>query len=562
ASKHSDDTIISIRNVSKTFPGVKALDNVSFSVRKQEVFAILGENGAGKSTLMKILSGLYQPDSGEIYVNRQWFGAGGEDKLAPYVISDPRSAMKLGIGMVYQHFQLVEPFTVVDNITLGKEITAGLVFLNDNEAIHEIRRISNEFGLPIDPTAIIEDLPVGLKQRVEIIKQLYRDADLLILDEPTAVLTPKEAEELFTTIRKLKEGGKSIIFITHKLREPLAVADRIIALRRGKYVGEILPKDATLPILAEMVVGRKVIQQYDRIESTENTPVLTLEGVNVKDMLKDKWIVTDASFEVRTGEIVGIAGVQGNGQSELIETIMGLRKAESGTIKFQNNEIVQELTQLSTLEILTLGIGYIPEDRTTQGLILQFALTENVWLGFHGYEEDRLERVKEDQKIELEEKEIPNEPIGRFRHYLSVAIDRVSLPFQFINTLTQSIISKLDIRTSSENTFAKNLSGGNQQKVVIGREFAKDPALIIAAEPTRGVDIGVMTEVHKELISRRNDNKAILLVSSDLDEILNLADKIIVMYEGEIVGYGNLADFTTEEISELMTAGKGKEVIA
>lgn len=543
------DVLLGVYNLSKQFPGVKALDNVSVEIHKGEILAILGENGAGKSTLMKILAGLYQPDEGQIFVNRAMFDQKAtEGQIERIRFYNPREAMKLGIGMVYQHFQLIEPFTVADNIMLGNEFTYKIFsrfessIINRKYAVEEIRRLSENFGLPIDPKAMVEDLPVGLKQRVEILKQLYRNAELLILDEPTAVLTPEEVEELFITIRRLKKLGKSIIFISHKLHEPLEIADRIVVLRKGKYIGETFPSKTSKKGLAEMVVGKKVILQYDRKPLQPGKPVLEVQKLTAIDPLTDQQILTDISFTIRENQIVGVAGVQGNGQSELAEALIGLHTIESGKILLRKNGKLQEVQNKTTLDILRTGVAYIPEDRTHQGLILDFDIAENVWLDFFGTDADDRVVSKYDEKTDKYE---------RFRKYL--------LPFNVMKNLAAKIVANYDIRTGSIETKVRNLSGGNQQKVLLGREFAKQPRLIIASQPTRGVDIGIMEQVHRELIKRRDEGAAVLLVSSDLDEVLNLSDYLLVIYDGQIVGSGKTEDFPLNELSQLMTGGKLEE---
>lgn len=548
-----DDLIINLEGISKSFPGVKALDNVSVGIRKGEILAILGENGAGKSTLMKILAGLYQPDAGYIQVNTSWFKdvTTSDKELQQIEIANPRMAMKMGIGMVYQHFQLVEPLNVTDNITLGLEITKGkTIIINKEESISKVREIGEKFSMPIDPLSIVEELPVGLRQRVEILKQLYRNAELLILDEPTAVLTPLEVEGLFKTIKSLKAAGKSIIFISHKLKEPIAIADRIVVMRKGKFVGEIMPKDATTEILAEMVVGKKVLRQINRKELEVGDKVLSVQNIDFKDPVDSHPLLNNFSMDVFKNRIVGVAGVQGNGQTELVDCIIGLKKQDGGNIYFYDKQMNEhDFSKMNTLKRLHLGIGYIPEDRNDQGLIADLPLTENIWLGFHG--KSTSERLKMEKEYDVEKKSKEN-PIQEF---LSKMSNSLLLPFQLMSKMTKKIMDQFEVMTSSENAQVGNLSGGNQQKILLGREFAKNPNLIIASQPTRGVDVGVMEKVHQELVKRRNDGAAILLISSDLDEILYLADYIIIMYEGSIVGEGTLEELSVKTISELMTGG-------
>lgn len=558
-------TIFELVNVTKSFPGVMALDNVSLKIKKGEILAILGENGAGKSTLMKIISGLYQPNSGEIRINEEWFKDTTSEirKLVTTKILNPREGMKLGIGMVYQHFQLVEPFTVVENITLGKEFTYDLpistrggtklstILINNKLASKHVKELSEKFGLPINPNSIVEDLSVGLKQRVEILKQLYRDAELMILDEPTAVLTPSEVVELFKTMNALKKTGKSIIFISHKLKEPLAIADRIVVMRNGAMVGEILPKDATEEILAEMVVGRKVLQKLDRESFKVEEIVLDVQNLSVYDPISESLAVNNASFKIHKHQIVGIAGVQGNGQTELADALIGLRETESGSISFtkQNGEVL-DLINKSTLDTLNSGIAYIPEDRTTQGLILDFQVTENTWLGFH----DAYEVNETPGKSDRSKKETSG-----FSKWLESTKAKLLLPIKRMDKLATSIVDQFEVMTVSIYSKIKNLSGGNQQKVLLGREFAKQPELIIASQPTRGVDIGVMEKVHQELINRRANGAGILLISSDLDEVLKLSDYILVLFDGKIAGQGKIDELTLPQISQLMTTGREVE---
>jgi simple sugar transport system ATP-binding protein len=531
---------------------VQALDEVSLEIKSGEILAILGENGAGKSTLMKILSGLYQADSGIIKINHQWFTEKESDEhvLAETLIPNPRWAKQLGIGMVYQHFQLVGPFTVTENIVIGKEFTHGKSpVLNRKVAEEEVKKLGVRYGLPIDPRAKVEDLPVGLRQRVEILKQLYRDAELLILDEPTAVLTPTEVDELFKTMRSLKEAGKSLIFISHKLKEPLAIADRIVVMRRGKMVGETLPAEATEKSLAEMVVGKKVQRSLERLDIKSKELVFDITNLKVFDPITQKYSVSDISFQGYKNQIVGIAGVQGNGQTELVEALMGLREVESGSIKIYDdmgNSI--ELTEKSTLDTIRTGIGYIPEDRTKQGLVLDFQVSENIWLAYHGIPDVAETYVSTTGNGDEDEVENDYDILGKIT-------STVLLPFKLIHSLSSIIVQQFDIRTPSIETLMRNLSGGNQQKVLIGREFAKNPRFIVASQPTRGVDIGVMNRVHEELIDKRNDGASVLLVSSDLDEVLALSDVIVIMYEGKAAGYGPLSDFDMHKISQLMTTG-------
>ena len=550
-SQH-DDIILQIKNISKSFPGVLALNDVSIDIKKGEILAILGENGAGKSTLMKILSGLYQYDKGKILIDKHWFQNDvSNNNLSEIQFNEPLDAIKLGIGQVYQHFQLVGPFSVGENITLGKEFTKNKVklgpiniplnpLIDEKETNLQIEELSKKFGLPIDPSILVEDLPIGLKQRTEILKQLYREAELLILDEPTAVLTPTEVDELFKTMRSLKESGKSIIFISHKLKESLEIADRIVVLRKGEVVGETFPGSISEKELAEMLVGRRLLSTLERENIPIGKPILSVSNLNLllneeednEDLHKN--ILKDVNFKIHQNQIVGVIGVQGNGQSELLDCLVGMKKPTSGEIKLSIEEEVN-LTNFSTLDILTSSVAYIPEDRNIQGLILDLNLSENSWLAFHGFNKlTKISSIQQDQNI----------------------FQKLLLPLKKMKKIAMNIVNNYEVKTPSIYSSMRNLSGGNQQKVLIGREFAKNPDLIIAAEPTRGVDIGVMEKVHLELIQQRDNGSGVLLVSSDLDEIFKLSDYILIMYEGQIVGQGNLSDMDLDQISQLMTFGK------
>ena len=547
-----DDIILQIKNISKSFPGVLALNDVSIDIKKGEILAILGENGAGKSTLMKILSGLYKYDQGKILIDKQWFQNDvSNNNLSEIQFNEPLDAIKLGIGQVYQHFQLVGPFSVGENITLGKEFTKNKVklgpiniplnpLIDEKETNLQIEELSNKFGLPIDPSILVEDLPIGLKQRTEILKQLYREAELLILDEPTAVLTPTEVDELFKTMRSLKESGKSIIFISHKLKESLEIADRIVVLRKGEVVGETFPGSISEKELAEMLVGRRLLSTLERENIPIGKPILSVSNLNLllneeednEDLHKN--ILKDVNFKIHQNQIVGVIGVQGNGQSELLDCLVGMKKPTSGEIKLSIEEEVN-LINFSTLDILTSSVAYIPEDRNIQGLILDLNLSENSWLAFHGFNKlTKISSIQQDQNI----------------------FQKLLLPLKKMKKIAMNIVNNYEVKTPSIYSSMRNLSGGNQQKVLIGREFAKNPDLIIAAEPTRGVDIGVMEKVHLELIQQRDNGSGVLLVSSDLDEIFKLSDYILIMYEGQIVGQGNLSDMDLDQISQLMTFGK------
>lgn len=542
AEGNTQDVIVKFEKISKRFGKVQALDNVSVEIRKGEILALLGENGAGKSTLMKILSGLHQPDHGTIYMDKHWLRhAEDQEKklitgdpvgnLVPIKIPNPREGMLLGIGMVYQHFQLVEPLSVAENITLGNEI-AGKVFIDKEKTNKTIKDLSEKYGMPIDPEKPVEELPVGLKQRVEILKQLYRKADLLILDEPTAVLTPLEVQELFETMKELKRDGKSMIFISHKLKEPLQIADRIVVMRKGKVVGETTPSQTNERELASMVVGKKVGTQLERPPATNQRDLLVVKNLTLEHPESQKPLIDDVSFTVKTHEILGVAGVEGNGQTELIDLLVGLRKPSSGSILFHpTEEETKDFTQSTTKDILTSGVAYIPEDRATQGLVKDFSITENVWLAFHS-----------DAKPVVNGKPKP--------------ADKVFLPLRVMKSVAKKVVDQFNVRTSSIDQQVKNLSGGNQQKVILGREFAKDPQLVIASQPTRGVDIGVMEQVHQNLIDLRNKNAGILLVSADLDEVLKLSDRLIILYEGKVVGEMTREEVEIERLSRLMISGE------
>lgn len=549
------NTILRVNGITKIFPGVIANDHISFNIYRGEILSILGENGAGKSTLMKILSGLYKPDEGNLLCDRNWFKnqeTNEQQPLEEVHFSSPDDAIRLGIGMVHQHFNLVEPLTVMENITLGKEFKRktrfGLSLLDGETASNEIRALSKNYGLEIDPNAIIEELPVGLKQRTEILKQLFRDAKLFIFDEPTAVLTPSEVEELFKTMRELKKSGKTIIFISHKLKESLAISDRIIVMRKGNLIGETFPEHATEESLAEMMVGRRVLLRMNRKEVNPGSPVLAVNELFIKDN-DDRFVVNNVSFTVHENEIVGVAGVQGNGQTELINALMGQvhRDNINGSITYYKDSEgtqIEELVGKPTLKILEEGIAYIPEDRSTQGLIAEFQISENAFLGGFLAQPSMAASYLNENSARKEKSSYKYSSIFRF-----------ILPKTLMNAFADKITQDMDVATPNLKTTIKSLSGGNQQKVILGREFAKNPRLIIASQPTRGVDIGVTERVRNALIDMRNGGSGIFLISSDLDEVLSLSDHLLVMYEGKIVGQGPINDFTIETLSKLMTTG-------
>ena len=500
--------VLEVRNITKKFPGVIANEDVSIRLMPGEILALLGENGAGKSTLMNIVYGLYHPTSGEILVN-------GE----PVVFHTPKDAIARGIGMVHQHFQLVPVMTVVENVMLGDESTkAGM--LDRKLVASRISELSARYSLAVDPHAVIEDLPVGVRQRVEIIKALYRNADILILDEPSAVLTPQEIEGLFEVMQLLRGQGKSIIFITHKLKEVLHIADRIVVLRGGKTVGEADPKTATQASLASMMVGREVILTVDKEPAQPKQTVLELEGISARDDL-GQVALRNVSLQVHAGEIVGIAGVQGNGQTELVEVITGLRHADSGRIRI--NE--KEMTNASPRHITVDGEScHIPEDRHAYGMVGSYSVAHNLVLNTYFQ--------------------------PPFAH-------RATINEKAINEHASELVEKFDVRTPSVMTAARNLSGGNQQKMVVAREFSRPIKLLIAAQPTRGIDVGSIEFIHNQIVAKRDEGIAVLVVSSELDEIMALSDRIVVMYKGEIIDIVPRASATREGLGLLMAGVKG-----
>jgi ABC-type uncharacterized transport system ATPase subunit len=497
--------LLELRGITKRFPGVVANDNVDFDLRKGEVHALLGENGAGKSTLMNILYGLYHPDEGEIRVN-------GE----PVRISSPREAIDLGIGMVHQHFMLIPVMTVAENIVLAMEPSRGPL-LDLDAAEKRVSELSKRFGLAVRPNARIESINVSQQQRVEILKALYRGAEILILDEPTAVLTPQEAQDLFEVIRSLKAEGKSIIFISHKLGEVLDIADRITVLRRGKTVETVSKEGATEEGLAKLMVGREVLLRVEKKAAEPGEPLLSVENLAVLD---DRGLeaVRDVSFTVHSGEIVGLAGVDGNGQTELVDALTGLRKPTAGRIVACGADVTGE----SARECIDAGLGHIPEDRQLRGLVLDFTLAEN--LALHDY------RTEPESKWGWL---YPGRMIARAR----------------------SLLEEFDVRGGGPKTMAAALSGGNQQKVIIAREVSRDPRVLVAAQPTRGLDVGAIEFVHRRLVAERDDGRGILLVSFELDEILSLSDRILVIYEGRLVAEYP-PDVSEEEIGIAMTGGR------
>ena len=508
----ADETpVLELRGITKRFPGVLANDHVDFDLRKGEVHALLGENGAGKSTLMNILYGLYKPDEGEIYLNGQ-----------RVEIDSPHKAIELGIGMVHQHFMFIPVMTVAENIVLASEPKAAGILLDTAAAERRVRELADQFKFHIDPHARVQDITVGQQQRVEILKALYRGADILILDEPTAVLTPQEALELFEILNRFVAEGMSVIFISHKLNEVLEIADRITVLRRGKKVDTIPREGATEASLAKMMVGREVLLRVDKKPSSPGETLLQLEDVHVIDE-RGLEPVRGVSFAVRTGEIVAIAGVDGNGQTELIDAITGLTRPSQGKILVAD----RDLTKGSAHDYFEHGVGHIPEDRHRRGLVLEFTLGENLVL--HDYDK---------------------QPFARHGFFYPARV------FSWARKLLQ----EFDVRGGNETTRASSLSGGNQQKVVIAREVSRNPQVLIAAQPTRGLDVGAIEFVHRRLVEQRDAGKAVLLVSLELEEVLSLADRILVIYEGRIVGEFD-PSVSEEELGIAMTGGR-QEVAA
>lgn len=499
---------VEMLNIRKEFPGIVANDNVTLQLRKGEVHALLGENGAGKSTLMGMLFGMYQPDRGTIKIN------GKEVK-----ITNPNKANDLGIGMVHQHFKLVENFTVTENIILGCEPKIGLV-VDIKTAAKKIEELSKSYGLNVDPYAKIEDISVGMQQRVEILKMLYKKADILILDEPTAVLTPQEIEELIKIIKGLTKEGKSIILITHKLKEIKEVSDRCTIIRKGKYIGTVETKDTTESQMAKMMVGRDVSFKVEKKRSKLKDEVLRVENISVKNNKKVLGL-KDFSLSIRGGEILGVAGVEGNGQTELVEAITGLRKVESGSVIYKDENITNEKTR----KRIEKGIAHIPEDRHKRGLILDYTLEENMIIEVYN-------------KKPFSKKGILNK--SAIRKY------------------AEKILREFDVR-SGEGAISKarTLSGGNQQKAIIGREVELNPDLLIAVQPTRGLDVGSIEYIHKRLVEQRDNGKAVLLVSLELDEVLNLSDRIAVVNGGELIGIVDAKKTDENEIGLMMAGVKG-----
>ncbi len=498
--------VVEMKNITKKFGDFVANDNINLLVHKGEVHALLGENGAGKSTLMNILYGLYQPTSGEIHINGK-----------KVEMDNPNIAIENGIGMVHQHFMLVPPFTVAENIILGMEPTKGLGKIDMEKAIKDVREISEKYALHIDPLAKVEDITVGMQQRVEILKALYRGAEILILDEPTAVLTPQEIKELIQIIRNLTKEGKSIILITHKLKEIKEAADFCTIIRRGKYIDTVDVGKSTEDDLAAMMVGREVNFKVDKNEMKAGEIVLKVQDLTAKDN-RGLDVLNKLSIEVRRGEILGIAGVDGNGQSELVEVLTGLRRCESGSVFINGKDI----TNKTPKEIFESKLCNIPEDRQKRGLVLDFTVAENMIL-------ENYSKPEFSKGFRLLENNIKK--------------------------FAKELIEKFDVRPTDETLKARALSGGNQQKIIIAREVTNDPDLLIATQPTRGLDVGAIEFVHKSLVEQRDKGKGVLLVSLELDEVMSVSDRIAVIYEGKIVGVVDSKDADENTLGLMMAGG-------
>ena len=502
----NNEYIIEMVNITKRFPGIIANDGINLRLKKGEIHALLGENGAGKSTLMSILFGLYQPDEGVIKKN-------GEE----VIINNPNDATKLKIGMVHQHFKLVGVFSSLDNIILGQEPNR-FGFIDRKQAIDKIKNLSTKYGLNIDLNKRVDNISVGMQQRVEILKMLYRDNDVLIFDEPTSVLTPQEIEDLMNIMKNLVKEGKSIIFITHKLNEIMSVCDRVTVLRKGKYVGTVNTKDITKEYLSEMMVGRKVNLEIEKKKTEKLRSILKVENINIT--INRKEVVKNISLEVKSGEILGIAGIDGNGQMELAKGIYGLDKIKSGKIFLNNKDITNDSIRKRSID----GISLIPEDRHKHGLVLDYSLENNMIL----------QRYWD----------------NRFSKY-GLLLNKN------IRSYTEELIMQYDIRSNQGPiTKARSMSGGNQQKAVIAREIDRNPDLLIAVQPTRGLDVGAIEYIHRKIVEQRDKGKAVLLISLELDEIMSLSDRILVIYEGEIVGEFNPKTVSRNELGLYMSGAK------
>lgn len=506
----AEDYVIEMLHITKEFPGIKANDDITLQLRRGEVHALLGENGAGKSTLMSVLFGLYQPEQGTIRKN-------GKEVQ----IRNPNDANALGIGMVHQHFKLVECFTVLDNIILGVEPNK-LGFLQKAEARKKVVALSEKYGLRVDPDALVSDISVGMQQRVEILKMLYRDNEILIFDEPTAVLTPQEIDELMEIMRGFKKEGKSILFITHKLNEIMAVADRCTVLRKGKYVGVVDIAGTTKEELSRMMVGRDVQLEVEKAPAKPGEVILDVQDVTIPSATHKKNAVKDVTFQVRAGEIVCLAGIEGNGQTEFVYGLTGLEKISGGRISFCGKDI----THASIRERSKDGMSHIPEDRHKHGLILDYTLENNMVLQRYWQPE--------------------------FQNHGFIRKDKV-------REYSDRLIGQYDVRSGQGSvTIARSMSGGNQQKAIIAREIDRDPKLLVAVQPTRGLDVGAIEYIHRQIVAQRDAGKAVLLVSLELDEVMNLSDRILVMYEGEVVGEFDPKTTTVQELG-LYMAGARKQ---
>lgn len=504
---------IEMLNITKRFPGIVANDNITLQLKKGEIHALLGENGAGKSTLMSVLFGLYQPEEGEIHKDGK-----------KVTINDPNDANDLGIGMVHQHFKLVECFSVLDNIILGAETTKG-GFLQKDEARKKVVELSEKYGLYVDPDAVIEDITVGMQQRTEILKMLYRDNEILIFDEPTAVLTPQEIKELMNIMKNLAAEGKSILFITHKLAEIMQVADRCSVLRKGKYIGTVDVKDTTPEKLSAMMVGRDVNFKVEKKEAKPGKVILDIQNMTVASKHHKNNAVKDVSFQVHAGEIVCIAGIDGNGQTEFVYGLTGLEPVKSGKIELNG----QDITNAPIRKRLTMGMSHIPEDRQKHGLVLDYSLEDNLVLQ---------------------------------RYFEPEFTNKAGfLKRKSIREYANRLIGQYDIRSGQgAATMTRSMSGGNQQKAIVAREIDKDPELLVAVQPTRGLDVGAIEHIHKQLVAQRDEGKAVLLVSLELDEVMNVSDRILVMFEGEIVGEFDPKKVTVEELGLYMAGSRRKGV--
>ncbi len=502
--------VLEAKNITKQFPGVLANDKVNFNLQKGEIHALLGENGAGKSTLMNVLYGLYQPDDGEIAINGK-----------PVAIHSPNNSIALGIGMVHQHFMLIPVFTVAENVMLGDE-TVRNGFLDRNAVSDKVRQLSKQYGLDVDPLAIVGQLPVGVQQRVEIMKTLYRDAQILILDEPTAVLTPQEVQDLFKVLRLLVEKGKSIIFITHKLKEVLEVANRITVMRAGRVTGTVTPRKVDERKLAEMMVGREVNLTILKKAAEPKQVILDVRHLLVSDERGHR-AVNDVSFDVRAGEVLGIAGVQGNGQTELVYALTGLLPSQGGEIRL----LGKTLHNSTPRQIIEMGVAHIPEDRQKHGLVLSFPIYDNLVL---------------------------------CTYYLKPNARGLNMQSNVIVDSAREIVKQFDVRTPSASMPVSHLSGGNQQKVIVAREFSRPIKLLIASQPTRGLDVGSIEYIHAQIITKRDEGVAVLVVSSELDEIMALSDRIAVIFRGQIVGVLPAADATKEKLGLLMMGVQAAEI--